>query len=135
MKHNITHIIHSIRTSIALWIGGIKMQSAIKGAIHQHKKIAKTTGNQRHCRQYVILLNIPVKRGKKVRMREELYWCSIKTFKRIRERGWLPANMVVTDLNQKAFYVTDMNRDYVDEKAVCEYAKNKYKLYLKSQLS
>lgn len=133
MKY-VKELYRNVRLNVLLWIGGIKMRTAIRAAINAHKKINKYTSNQRRCRQFVVLLNIPVKRGNKVRMREQLYWCSIKTFKKIREKGWLPHDMIVPDLNQKSFYVTNMNRTYMIETAERAHAIEKYQLYLKSKL-
>ena len=87
--------------------------------------------NNKNIRQYIVLLELPDKKRKK--MIERLWWINRWNFKRVKRLGWLPPNMHLDELRHKAFYYTDMKRSYPEEYQAKKKAITKYVFYLRSR--
>ena len=135
-------VIEVINRKVAVWVATQRMRVGIKAAKVLHKKWANDkTGKdtrEKNIRNYIVLLELPVrdKTGKfikkdgKVVKKERLFWINRRNFQRIKHKGWLPKNMQLPELKQKAFYYTDFKRSYAEEYQAKERAKKRYISYI-----
>ena len=87
--------------------------------------------NNKNIRQYIVLLELPDKKRKK--MIERLWWINRRNFKKVKRQGWLPDKMQLDELRHKAFYYTDMTRSYAAEYQAKKRATIKYVFYLRAK--
>ncbi len=140
-----------LRRFVTIQIAKVRMYLGIKAAIQIHKHQSKQYLNPDYktLKQYIVLLDRPVRKkkyyfkreGKKIKLmykinsvsiQERLFWINYKNFKKIKRAGWLPRTMKVEDLKNKAFYVSSLTRNYQDEYKARQQATTKYINYLKS---
>jgi len=111
------------------------MRISANAADAVHRNIIKnekyTDLNSKNIRQYIVLLELPDKKRKK--MIERLWWINRRNFKKVKRLGWLPEKMQLDDLRSKAFYYTDMKRSYPEEYQAKKRATTKYVFYLRAK--
>ena len=113
----------------------LRMRISANAADAVHRNIIKnekyTDLNSKNIRQYIVLLELPDKKRKK--MIERLWWINRRNFKKVKRLGWLPEKMQLDDLRSKAFYYTDMKRSYPEEYQAKKRATTKYVFYLRAK--
>ena len=113
----------------------LRMRISANAADAVHRNIIKnekyTDLNNKNIRQYIVLLELPDKKRKKIT--ERLWWINRRNFKKVKRMGWLPENMKLDELRHKAFYYTDMQRSYAEEYAAKKRATTKYVFYLRAK--
>ena len=111
----------------------IRVTANAADAVHRNiiKKEKYTDLNNKNIRQYIVLLELPDKKRKK--MTERLWWINRRNFKKVKRMGWLPENMKLDELRHKAFYYTDMQRSYPAEYQAKKRATTKYVFYLRAK--
>ena len=158
MKHNnkirqyYKKLVSTIRQFVITEIAKMRMRVGIKAVQALHKYQAKKYLNPDYktLRQYIVLLERPVRKkkyylkreGMKIMLmyktgnftiEERLFWINKKNFKKIRRAGWLPKAMKIEALKEKAFYVSSLERTYQEHYKAKQHAINKYITYLKSK--
>ena len=158
MKHNnkirqyYKKLVSTIRQFVITEIAKMRMRVGIKAVQALHKYQAKKYLNPDYktLRQYIVLLERPVRKKKYYLKREgiklklmyktgnftieeRLFWINKKNFKKIRRAGWLPKTMKIEALKEKAFYVSSLERTYQEQYKAKQHAINKYITYLKSK--
>ena len=113
----------------------LRMRVSVNAARTVHRYIIKNEKynelNNKNIRQYIVLLELPDKKRKKIT--ERLWWINRRNFKKVKRMGWLPENMKLDELRHKAFYYTDMQRSYAEEYAAKKRATTKYVFYLRAK--
>ena len=113
----------------------LRMRVSVNAARTVHRYIIKNgkyiEQNNKNIRQYIVLLELPDKKRKK--MTERLWWINRRNFKKVKRMGWLPENMKLDELRHKAFYYTDMQRSYPAEYQAKKRATTKYVFYLRAK--
>ena len=124
------------RANATLWIAKQRMRFGIKGARAVHRlSNENSAGREKNIRNYLILLELPVKdKNKRIIKKERLFWINRRNFQSIKRRGMLPKHMQLTELRHKAFYMSDMSRTYSEEFKAREQATSKYLNHVKSSL-
>ena len=158
MKHNnkirqyYKKLVSTIRQFVITEIAKMRMRIGIKAVQALHKYQAKKYLNPDYktLRQYIVLLERPVRKkkyylkreGMKIMLmyktgnftiEERLFWINKKNFKKIRRAGWLPKAMKIEALKEKAFYVSSLERTYQEHYKAKQHAITKYITYLKSK--
>lgn len=158
MKHNnkirqyYKKLVSTIRQFVITEIAKMRMRVGIKAVQALHKYQAKKYLNPDYktLRQYIVLLERPVRKKKYYLKREgiklmlmyktgnftieeRLFWINKKNFKKIRRAGWLPKAMKIEALKEKAFYVSSLERTYQEHYKAKQHAITKYITYLKSK--
>lgn len=158
MKHNnkirqyYKKLVSTIRQFVITEIAKMRMRVGIKAVQALHKYQAKKYLNPDYktLRQYIVLLERPVRKKKYYLKREgiklklmyktgnftieeRLFWINKKNFKKIRRAGWLPKAMKIEALKEKAFYVSSLERTYQEQYKAKQHAITKYITYLKSK--
>lgn len=158
MKHNnkirqyYKKLVSTIRQFVITEIAKMRMRVGIKAVQALHKYQAKKYLNPDYktLRQYIVLLERPVRKKKYYLKREgiklklmyktgnftieeRLFWINKKNFKKIRRAGWLPKTMKIEALKEKAFYVSSLERTYQEHYKAKQHAITKYITYLKSK--
>lgn len=158
MKHNnkirqyYKKLVSTIRQFVITEIAKMRMRAGIKAVQALHKYQAKKYLNPDYktLRQYIVLLERPVRKkkyylkreGMKIMLmyktgnftiEERLFWINKKNFKKIRRAGWLPKAMKIEALKEKAFYVSSLERTYQEHYKAKQHAITKYITYLKSK--
>lgn len=158
MKHNnkirqyYKKLVSTIRQFVITEIAKMRMRVGIKAVQALHKYQAKKYLNPDYktLRQYIVLLERPVRKkkyylkreGMKIMLmyktgnftiEERLFWINKKNFKKIRRAGWLPKSMKIEALKEKAFYVSSLERTYQEHYKAKQHAITKYITYLKSK--
>jgi hypothetical protein len=158
MKHNnkirqyYKKLVSTIRQFVITEIAKMRMRVGIKAVQALHKYQAKKYLNPDYktLRQYIVLLERPVRKkkyylkreGMKIMLmyktgnftiEERLFWINKKNFKKIRRAGWLPKAMKIEALKEKAFYVSSLERTYQEHYKAKQHAITKYITYLKSK--
>ncbi len=123
-----------IQTRIIMGIGKIRMNLGIKGATAVHRIMAKNylDKNNKEVRNYIVLLELPVKRKNKIYKMERLHWVNRNNFRRLKRKGWMPQKLQLNDLRERAFYMSDVKRTYQEEFKSRERAVERYLGYLVS---
>jgi len=123
-----------IQKRMVLVIGKIRMNLGIKGALAIHKFMAKKylDKNNKEVRNYIVLLELSVRKKNKMQKMERLHWVNRNNFRKLKRKGWLPVRMQLDELRNKAFYVSDVKRTYQQEFAAREKATKRYLEYLKA---
>ncbi len=113
----------------------LRMRVSVNAARTVHRYIIKNgkyiEQNNKNIRQYIVLLELPDKKRKKIK--ERLWWINRRNFKKVKRMGWLAENMKLDELRHKAFYYTDMQRSYAEEYAAKKRATTKYVFYLRAK--
>lgn len=158
MKHNnkirqyYKKLVSTIRQFVITEIAKMRMRVGIKAVQALHKYQAKKYLNPDYktLRQYIVLLERPVRKkkyylkreGMKIMLmyktgnftiEERLFWINKKNFKKIRRAGWLPKTMKIEALKEKSFYVSSLERTYQEHYKAKQHAITKYITYLKSK--
>ena len=122
-----------IQKRMVLVIGKIRMNLGIKGALAIHKFMAKKylDKNNKEVRNYIVLLELSVRKKNKIQKMERLHWVNRNNFRKLKRKGWMSRNLKLDELRHKAFYVSDLSRTYQAEFAAREKAKERYLEYLK----
>lgn len=145
-------LVSTIRQFVITEIAKMRMRVGIKAVQALHKYQAKKYLNPDYktLRQYIVLLERPVRKKKYYLKREgiklmlmyktgnftieeRLFWINKKNFKKIRRAGWLPKAMKIEALKEKAFYVSSLERTYQEHYKAKQHAITKYITYLKSK--
>lgn len=145
-------LVSTIRQFVITEIAKMRMRVGIKAVQALHKYQAKKYLNPDYktLRQYIVLLERPVRKkkyylkreGMKIMLmyktgnftiEERLFWINKKNFKKIRRAGWLPKAMKIEALKEKAFYVSSLERTYQEHYKAKQHAITKYITYLKSK--
>jgi len=126
-----------VSNRVILLIGKIRMSLGIKGATAVHRIMSKPylDKNNKEVRNYIVLLELPVRKKNRIYTMERLHWVNRNNFRRIKRKGWIPKKTQLNDLRTKAFYMSDLKRSYSEEYTAREKATNRYLNYLKENLS
>lgn len=158
MKHNnkirqyYKKLVSTIRQFVITEIAKMRMRVGIKAvqALHKYQSKKYLNPDYKTLRQYIVLLERPVRKkkyylkreGMKIMLmyktgnftiEERLFWINKKNFKKIRRAGWLPKAMKIEALKEKAFYVSSLERTYQEQYKAKQHAITKYITYLKSK--
>ena len=158
MKHNnkirqyYKKLVRTIRRFVITEIAKMRMRVGIKAvqALHKYQSKKYLNPDYKTLRQYIVLLERPVRKKKYYLKREgiklklmyktgnftieeRLFWINKKNFKKIRRAGWLPKAMKIEALKEKAFYVSSLERTYQEQYKAKQHAITKYITYLKSK--
>jgi len=126
MKHNnkirqyYKKLVSTIRQFVITEIAKMRMRVGIKAvqALHKYQSKKYLNPDYKTLRQYIILLERPVRKkkyylkreGMKIMLmyktgnftiEERLFWINKKNFKKIRRAGWLPKAMKIEALKEK----------------------------------
>ena len=125
-----------VSNRIILLIGKIRMYLGIKGATAVHRVMSKpyVDKNNKEVRNYIVLLELPVKKKNRIYWKERLHWVNRNNFRRLKRKGWIQKGIQLNDLRTKAFYMSDLKRTYSEEFAAREKATDRYLNYLKENL-
>ena len=145
-------LVRTIRRFVITEIAKMRMRVGIKAvqALHKYQSKKYLNPDYKTLRQYIVLLERPVRKKKYYLKREgiklklmyktgnftieeRLFWINKKNFKKIRRAGWLPKAMKIEALKEKAFYVSSLERTYQEQYKAKQHAITKYITYLKSK--
>jgi hypothetical protein len=108
-----------------------RLRTAMNRAIIQHKELKKQCSIEKENVNYIVILEIPVKRRGRVVFKETLYWLNRDIFREVKRRGWVPKHMKLDEFRSKSIYYTNLGRTYEQEYKAKERAMEKYKKFLK----
>ncbi len=141
-----------IKLLVSVQIATMRMKVGIKAVTEIHKYFSKKylDPDYKMLRLYIVILERPVtnykytikrkgwkllllKERRRVKKEERLFWVNFKNFKVIKKAGWLPRNMRIDELRNKAFYHSSLTRSYKEEYLARKHAVSKYTNYIKNK--
>lgn len=124
-------LLKDIKLKLILFRAEIEMRLAIRKIRHIHSKLKEVRSNERENKHFIVLLSLPYQDRKgRIRIKERLHWVDRKNFRKLKSKRWIDRNVMFNDLRAKAFYTSDLNRDYQQEYAAKKKAISRYKTYL-----